>query len=148
MKRKLFKSLFAVAAIAAVGLGSYKAYGSYVTANMSEDDLLMMENVLALSELKNPVENGQVEIVTSTKTCHKLVTDTSKKQTIVINVDGKKETKICYWHYDDIKHAANCRLISVGNYNGENLCKYNTLRSCSQYGGTEEEISSDLLGFY
>ena len=50
MKRKLFKSLFAVAAIAAVGLGSYKAYGSYVTANMSEDDLLWAENVEAITQ--------------------------------------------------------------------------------------------------
>ena len=50
MKKNIFKSVFAVAAIAAVGLGSYKAYGSYTAANMSEEDLLLQENVLALSE--------------------------------------------------------------------------------------------------
>ena len=50
MKRKLFKSLFAVAAIAAVGLGSYKAYGSYVARPDSGEDLLLAENLLALSD--------------------------------------------------------------------------------------------------
>ena len=41
---------FAVVALVAVGLSSYKAYGSYTAANMSEEDLLLVENVLALSE--------------------------------------------------------------------------------------------------
>lgn len=44
------KMTFAVVAIAVVGLGSYKAYGSYTAANMSEEDLLVAENVLAISE--------------------------------------------------------------------------------------------------
>ncbi len=50
MKKNFFKALFAVAAIVTVGLGSYKAYGSYIAANMSEEDLLLAENVLALSD--------------------------------------------------------------------------------------------------
>ncbi len=41
---------FAVAAIATVGLGSYKAYDSYTAANMSENDLLLAKNVLALTD--------------------------------------------------------------------------------------------------
>lgn len=49
MKKNIFKSAFAVAAIATVGLGSYKAYGSYTAANMSEDDLLWAENIEALA---------------------------------------------------------------------------------------------------
>ncbi len=48
--KKIFKMAFAVVAIASVGLGSYKAYGSYTAANMSEESLLMAENVLALSD--------------------------------------------------------------------------------------------------
>lgn len=48
--KKIIKMAFAVVAFAAVGLGSYKAYGSYTAANMSEEDLLLAENVLALSE--------------------------------------------------------------------------------------------------
>ena len=44
------KMAFAVVAFAAVGLGSYKAYGSYTAANMSEEDLLLAENVEALSD--------------------------------------------------------------------------------------------------
>ncbi len=47
------KMAFAVVAIAAVGLGSYKAYSSYTAANMSEEDLLMQENVDALSSDEN-----------------------------------------------------------------------------------------------
>lgn len=50
MKKNFFKSAFVVATIAAVGLGSYKAYGSYTAANMSANDLLFAENVLALSD--------------------------------------------------------------------------------------------------
>ena len=48
--KNLFKIAFAVVAFAAVGLGSYKAYGSYTAANMSEEDLLMAENIEALSQ--------------------------------------------------------------------------------------------------
>ncbi len=48
--KNLFKIAFAVVAFAAVGLGSYKAYGSYTAANMSEENLLTLENVLALSD--------------------------------------------------------------------------------------------------
>ncbi len=48
--KKFMKMAFAVVAFAAVGLGSYRAYGSYTAANMSEEDLLITENVLALSE--------------------------------------------------------------------------------------------------
>lgn len=50
MKQKKIKAFFAVAAFAAVGLGSYKAYGSYTAANMSENDLLLAENALALTD--------------------------------------------------------------------------------------------------
>lgn len=48
--KNIFKISFAVITVAIVGLGSYKAYGSYTAANMSEEDLLIAENVLALSE--------------------------------------------------------------------------------------------------
>ena len=50
MKKKFFKAALAIAAIATVGLGSYKAYDSYTAANMSENDLLLAENVLALTD--------------------------------------------------------------------------------------------------
>ena len=63
MKKNIFKSVFAVAAIAAVGLGSYKAYGSYTIANMSEEDLLMAENIEALafgSDGKTTTRNCQL----------------------------------------------------------------------------------------
>lgn len=49
--RKLTKTALAVAAIAAVSLGSYKAYRSYIVANMPEEDLLLAENVLALADM-------------------------------------------------------------------------------------------------
>ena len=60
MKKNIFKSVFAVAAIAAVGLGSYKAYGSYVASNMSEADLLMAENIEALA-LSDPGDEGNYQ---------------------------------------------------------------------------------------
>lgn len=48
--KKIMKMAFAVVAFAAVGLGSYKAYSSYTAVNMSEENLLFAENVLALSD--------------------------------------------------------------------------------------------------
>ena len=48
--KKFMKMAFSVVAITAVGLGSYKAYGSYTAANMSEEDLLMAEKVDVFSE--------------------------------------------------------------------------------------------------
>ena len=59
MKKKFCKSFVAFAAVAVVGFGSYKAYGSYLAANMSEEDLLLAENVEALSETQ---ETGYGEI--------------------------------------------------------------------------------------
>ena len=50
MKKNFFRAFFAVAAIATVGLGSYKAYGSYTAANVAENDLLLAEDVLAVSD--------------------------------------------------------------------------------------------------
>ena len=50
MKKKFFKATLAVAAVATVGLGTYKAYEAYKTENMTENDLLLSENVLAFSE--------------------------------------------------------------------------------------------------
>lgn len=50
MRKKIFKGFFAtVAIVATVSLGSYKAYNSYVVANMSGDNLLIAENIEAHS---------------------------------------------------------------------------------------------------
>lgn len=50
MKKIYFKAFFAVVAIATIGLGSYKTYGSYMASNKNDDNLLLTENVLALAE--------------------------------------------------------------------------------------------------
>ena len=49
MKKKSFKAFIAGAAIAAVGLSSYKVYGTYMAANLPDDKLLMAENIEALA---------------------------------------------------------------------------------------------------
>lgn len=69
MKRKIFKAFFAVVTVAAVGLGSYKAYGSYVAANHSETDLLLTEDVLALSD-PNAGNNSTYTFDGGFKDCH------------------------------------------------------------------------------
>lgn len=48
MKRKI-KAFIAVAAIAAVGLSSYKVYGTYMVTNLPDNKLLMAENIEALA---------------------------------------------------------------------------------------------------
>lgn len=50
LEMKIFKKMtFAVVAIAAIGVGSYKAYGSY-TSNCLDENGLLSENILAISE--------------------------------------------------------------------------------------------------
>ena len=51
MKKNFFKATLAFAAIATVGLGSYKAYDSYTAANMSENDLFKFRKFLSLLSL-------------------------------------------------------------------------------------------------
>ena len=50
MKKNFFRSAFVVAAFAAVGLGSYNTYGSYVANNAIQDDALFEENIEAYAE--------------------------------------------------------------------------------------------------
>lgn len=52
MKKKI-KTALVMAVVAVVGFSSYKAYGSYVAGNVSEEDLLLAENVEALSAGEN-----------------------------------------------------------------------------------------------
>lgn len=61
MKKNFFKAFIAVAAIAAVGLGSYKVYGTYMAANLPDNKLLMAENIEALAddEIKANVRKRQ-----------------------------------------------------------------------------------------
>ena len=86
------------------------------------------------------VPNGKVEIYSSVTKCHKLVKDPNQHQ-------GEGDERV-YWHYDDTKNAANCRIIDVKEYKGQKLCESWMLRNCSQYGGTPHEIPADLLGWY
>ena len=147
MKKKTKIALAASLMLVFAGAGAYRTYvQSDVT--MSEQDLMVVENVLALTEFNNPVENGTVEIYKSTTTCHKLATDKSRTQKAKVNVNGRDQEVVYYWHYDDKKTAANCKVISVAEYKNQKLCKRNMLRNCKQYGGTVEEIDSSLLGFY
>lgn len=53
---KVFKTTLAVATIVA-GMGAYKAHNTYMATNMSEEDLLLAENVEALSANGETSEN-------------------------------------------------------------------------------------------
>ena len=46
----------AVAAMAMAGVGAMKTYGAYTAANMSDSELLLMENVEALSNVEEESE--------------------------------------------------------------------------------------------
>ena len=48
--------MLAVLVIATTGVGAYSAYGSYMAASMGIDDLLLAENILALSD------NGGIQV--------------------------------------------------------------------------------------
>ncbi len=85
--KNLFKIAFAVVAFAAVGLGSYKAYGSYTAANMSEEDLLIAENVLALSE---DIKVTYVKVKDKSGNCYKKT---------VLGTERKEENEIHYIRY-------------------------------------------------
>lgn len=48
--KNYLKTSIALGVIALACMGSYKAYGTYITQTNSEEDLLLTENVLAVSE--------------------------------------------------------------------------------------------------
>ena len=50
MRKTILKSTLIVAAIVTAGIESYKIYESYKNADMPEDNLLLAENSLALSD--------------------------------------------------------------------------------------------------
>ena len=54
MKKKTIRISLAVAAMAMAGVGAMKTYGAYTAANMSDSELLLMENVEALSQDEMP----------------------------------------------------------------------------------------------
>lgn len=58
--KKVIKTTLAVAAVAAAGMGSYRAYESLMFANLSEDDALLMENIEAMS---SPSDNPNIDDV-------------------------------------------------------------------------------------
>jgi len=95
--KNIFKATFAVAAVAAIGMGSYKAYGSYVATNMSEDDLLLAENVEAISQMIESTPTSYLK-KTNIQPCFKYTSkfmecegDISEKHTGVYNVSYPKE---------------------------------------------------------
>ncbi len=78
--KNIFKATLMVAVVAAIGMGSYKAYGSYVAANMSEEDFLMAENVLALSDPGNPGWNDKTHKAQPSKKTKQVIVGTSVPQ--------------------------------------------------------------------
>ena len=75
--KKYFNMTLAVAAFAAVGLGSYKAYNSYTAANMSEENLLLAENVLAVSEQPGWIDDAICGFIKGIWTC---ITESGKDE--------------------------------------------------------------------
>ena len=125
MKQRKNKAFFVVAAIATVGLGSYKAYGSYTAANMTEEDLLLTENALALSD---NVPNGTVSVITSSITCY-VWKDTGGTY-LKGNEVYQKQT------VDEEEVVNSCGLISIDEYDKcrDKLCWTSTPKylSCEQ----------------
>ena len=112
--KKFMKMAFAVVALVAVGLGSYKAYGSYTAANMSEEDLLMAENVLALSDPGGNKDN-YTQVKDQSVTCYVYGYTISKK---LYDAKKKRYYKTKSWDYqlkgyrwkckEDKKSTPNC----------------------------------------
>ena len=64
MKKNFFRAFFAVAAIATVGLGSFRTYQSYMTDSMTSGKMLLSEDVEALSQWQGEVIRLGVKICT------------------------------------------------------------------------------------
>ena len=138
--KKILKSTLVVAVLAVSAAIGYVSYNQYQNQQLAFANPLLEENIDALADVNGSVPNGKVEIYTSTTKCHKLVKDPKQSQ-------GEGDEKV-YWHYDDTRNAANCRLIDVEKYKGELLCQTWMLKNCSHYGGTVHEIPATLLGWY
>ena len=113
--KKFMKMAFAVVAFAAVGLGSYKAYGSYTAANMSEEDLLIAENVEALSQSKEG-QGYYTNCTISNPRCEYDVTGPAGKRRFVkpvnlpysMEIEGEYLTFNKYGHADFVYTGTNC----------------------------------------
>lgn len=101
MKKNVIKTTFAAVCVVAAGMGGFKAYS---VAAQSDADMLLAENVEALSqEESNSVPNGTINKIdpASTKTCYSHYVDYRKYETRhYIDDKGKEqEYKVYYNSY-------------------------------------------------
>lgn len=137
MKKTLKTAIFAFAVVAA-GLSGYKAYDAYQLSNMSETELLLAENLSALSE---KVENGTVYVVLQKKTCWRY-DSTGETRTLSSSSGITTQTK-----YVSNKHyvASKCGLVGYEVAYQYQLCKENTARTCDQIHASEDELDPEEI---
>ena len=90
--KKVIKTVLAVVTIAAVGMGSYKAYGSYVAEDAPKEDALLLESVEAISQTIESEANSYL-VKTHIGKCY-------KRNSILYDCPGGNEG------HDDIYHIS------------------------------------------
>lgn len=118
MKKNFIKATLIATAITVVGLGSYKAYGSYKAANMPTNDLLA-ENILALSDDAN-----------NTRYPHLQGKPNKCKLSIVISANAG----VSYKNVSDLKSAEGNVNFSYSQVKGmEDSCPVTSPTGCNPY---------------
>ncbi len=134
MKKTLKTAMFAFAVVAA-GLSGYKAYNAYQVSNMSETELLLAENLSALSE---KVENGTVYVVLQKKKCWRYDSTGETRSLTDANGNTRTQTK-----YESREHyvAKQCGFVDYKVAYDYALCKENTARTCDQISASTKPLS-------
>lgn len=137
MKKTLKTAIFAFAVVAA-GLSGYKAYDAYQLSNMSETELLLAENLSALSE---KVENGTVYVVTGYNKCWRY--DATGRKRDLYDKNGKIRARQKEYKSTE-HHVAICDLVDYKEAPKYKLCDDCLAKSCDQIGASTKPLEPTI----
>lgn len=138
-KQIKYASIFLIAALA--GFGAYKTYvpsDNYT----STQDLMMAENILALTEFQNPVENGTVDVRVYNRPCYFEVIDDTRQVPDPGHWMTENDHYTEYHHVLSVKYYQVCVLKDYKEAPKWDLCDRSKATGCSwctSHGGATQK---------
>ena len=128
MKKKFFKATLAVAAIATVGLSSFRTYQSYMTDSMTSGKMLLSEDVEALSQWQGEVIRIGLKVCTwigTVWTCYQACDAVTSPKHLAWATTGKSKPEKEYYSNGNLKreytlYEYSCQQVDGS---GEDGCK-------------------------
>lgn len=140
--KKIYK--YALGVTSVLTLAAFGAYRTYVPSDVlvSDQDLMVAENVLALTEFKNPVENGTVDVRVYNRPCYFDVVDGTRKVLDPGHLYSDKGYYTEYHHSTQVRYYQVCVLKSYEVAHKWGLCDRSKAVGCSwctsQGGSTQK----------